>query len=227
MRDISWLILAIGSALIWSYTASFAQDAPPPPVQVIIGPDGVKVIVKVIDLKTGKEVPSVVTKTPSEEKEAKDHAFRGVDKKSPIATNKYIDELLLPFLLQEKLLLEKYGDDHPEVKEVRSRIKVVREYLEKSGVQLSPAEPLSADKKLDLLLKNMDELRKDVEAIKKKLDSKEPPAKIDLPPLPSLPPPPQKPANREAELERRLERMLREAEELRREIRDLQNQKKK
>jgi len=62
MRSISWLIFSLGLGVFLSSGSAGAQDAVKPSVQVVIGPDG---SVKVIDPKTGKEVPSVVTKLPA------------------------------------------------------------------------------------------------------------------------------------------------------------------
>lgn len=40
-------------------------------------------------------------------------------------------QVLLPLLLEEKRLLAHYGPDHPDVRSVRERIQIVREYLAK------------------------------------------------------------------------------------------------
>jgi hypothetical protein len=47
------------------------------------------------------------------------------------------EQVLLPLLLEEKSLLANYGPAHPDVRSLRERIQVVREYL----AQYSPAPP--------------------------------------------------------------------------------------
>ncbi len=263
MRNTSWFILAIGSALIWGHTASFAQEAPRPPVQVVIGPGGVKVI----DPKTGKEVPSVVTKIPNAPPrfiiEFELDQNPGPDKKA-LDGLKAIEEAARNFkdkkeagkkpgTLEDHILrvLEfQQGKDGP--KQMEFKIvpgpdgKAILVFMQKK------AEPLSTDKKIDLLLKQVGELRSDVDGIKKKLDASRPPRtegpdkKLDKETLDRAKEymellrkhmeeetkkagkgPERKAANPDAEIERRLERILREAEELRREIRNLQTPPKK
>jgi glycosyltransferase involved in cell wall biosynthesis len=267
MRNTSWFILGIGSALIWGHTASFAQDAPRPPVQVVIGPNGIKVI----DPKTGKEVPSVVTRIPDAPPRIQIEI--ALDKKQKtsgvfeIEFDLQLDqahkELLRAIQVQQAKGSPKV--DKIEIKQLEFKIvpgpdgkpQIVTLQLVK------PAPPMSMDKKIDLLLKQMDELRRDVDGIKKKLDGKGPPERFEMRFQLAPPPPPpgsdkkldkeardrlnellkklegeakkeagkgpakKQPANRDAEIERRLERILQEAEELRREIRDLKTPPKK
>lgn len=365
MRNISWFILAIGSALIWGNTASFAQDAPRPPVQVVIGPNGVKVI----DPKTGKEVPSVVTRTANVaprihfeidlDKKPSDSAhirvgdrlyvhvadtlpnqpIKGVYKVEPSgkvplgaygrvlvagltpeAAEARVREHLASIIKNPSVSLTWYDpiahgeqartdrvtkqEKPPGVFELELDLQLQQAHKEllraiqlqkaKEGPKVDSiefkqmefklvpgpdgkaiivamqrkAEPLSTDKKIDLLLKQVGELRSDVDAIKKMLDvkpgttgggwqwyypkaEKSPDKKPDKATLDNLKaieealrnyqdkkgpdkkkeagkgPDKKTPANSEAEVERRLERILQEAEELRREIRKLQTPKKK
>jgi hypothetical protein len=260
MRNITWFILGIGSALIWGHTASFAQDAPRP-IQVIIGPDGVKVI----DPKTGKEVPSVVTRIP----DAPPTILIELDVK-PAPDKKTVENLRA---IEEALRDYKDKKDAGiKASEVLPQVQAELErLLAKDGqfkILIGPdgkakiivqhkAEPLSTDKKIDLLLKQVAELHHDVDAIKKKLDIKPTTtggprgwgdrgpkqqgldketldrAKAYFDKLAaetnnaSKGADKKQPASPDAEIERRLERILREAEELRREIRELQTPKKK
>jgi hypothetical protein len=49
------------------------------------------------------------------------------------------DRILLPLLLQERMLLQEYGHDHPEVRTIQSRIETAREFL-RQHPEPQPAE---------------------------------------------------------------------------------------
>lgn len=183
MRNISWFILGIGSALIWGHTVSLAQDAPRPPVQVVIGPGGIKVI----DPKTGKEVPSVVTKIPNAPARIQIEFELDKKQKTPGVLEFEFDLQLDKGQDLLRAILGQQAKDGPkadkiEIKQLEFKIvpgpdgkaKIVALQL------VQPAPPMSTDKKIDLLLKQMDELRRDVDAIKKKLDGKKPPEHVEM-----------------------------------------------
>jgi hypothetical protein len=284
MRNISWFILGIGSALILGTTASFAQDAPRPPVQVVIGPNGVKVI----DPKTGKEVPSVVTKIANAPARIVVELELDKKQKTPgvfeIEFDLQLEQAHKELLRAIQLQKAKEGPkvDKVEIKPMEFKLVPGPDGKAIIVVMQRKAEPLSTDKKIDLLLKQVADLRQDVDAIKKKLDIKPtvsgwegyyrkddkgpprgwggwgytpqgPDKKLDKEMLDRLQkllkelegeakkadkgpdkkkeagkgPDKKQPANPDAEIERRLERILQEAEELRREIRNLQTPPKK
>jgi hypothetical protein len=54
--------------------------------------------------------------------------------------------LLLPLLFQERTLLESYGPEHPEVRAVRARIAVVRDFISQhaAGAPPEPVRPAAA-----------------------------------------------------------------------------------
>ncbi len=59
---------------------------------------------------------------------------------------------LLPLLLEEQKLLRDFGDDHPDVSNIRKSISRVREFYEARGIALPEFDPLAAKgKKLDFV----------------------------------------------------------------------------
>jgi capsular exopolysaccharide synthesis family protein len=60
---------------------------------------------------------------------------------------KTVDEQLLPLLLQEQMLLEDYGADHPQVKSVRRRIGFLRDFVKGKRNREDDAEPMEEEQK--------------------------------------------------------------------------------
>src|SRR5262249_23005553 len=75
-----------------------------------------------------------VEKSLAEGKEAEVMMVVARTSDKPSGAEKSLDEQLLPLLLPEQQLLESYGDDHPQVKSVRSRIALIRETFAKAGL---------------------------------------------------------------------------------------------
>ncbi len=127
MRINCRLIVAVGLGVaLWAGQAS-AQDAQPA-IQIVIGTDG---SVRVIDAKTGKILANVPAQGQAKPKVAQDEAIR-----------------------KAVQYLQAQQDKAP---------------------QPGAAQPAGGtDAKLDLILKQLGDLRKDVDAIKKKLDGKQP-----------------------------------------------------
>jgi hypothetical protein len=224
MRTIGWL--TVGSALLCANLA-FAQEAPRP-VQVIIGPNGVKVI----DPHTGKELPSVITRVPSEAPRAQFAVDLPLD-----AAHK---ELL-------RAIQQHQGNkDEPKLEIRQIELKIVPGPEGKGRVvalqglrDKERGAGLTTDKKIDLLLKEMSELRHDMHEIKHKLTmgSGQPWPHagfggmwMHMQRKGNMSGPgwkhekggrdagKEKSLYRESDMERRFERILREAEELRREL---------
>ncbi|HZZ79955.1 MAG TPA: hypothetical protein VFE62_15655 [Gemmataceae bacterium] len=236
MRRTSWFVVGLGSAFLWSSLA-FAQDAQRP-VQVIIGPTGVKVI----DPRTGKEVPSVVTKIPTAPPR--------------IAFELEADKKKEPRVVELDLQLDPARGEirGADIHKATQGHKTDKIEIHQMEFQIVPGPDgkariialhaphgkehhagLSTDKNIDLLLREMAELRHDMHEIKQKLgagggrpwgmwgpssgfgwkwnaeEKKEPETKKERGK--------DKASERDFELERRFEHLLREAEELRREIR--------
>ncbi len=227
MRNIRVFIVSVGLTILLTSSWAAAQDAAKPVVQVIIGADG---SVKVIDPKTGKDLPSVVTK---------------VAPQAPARLEAQMELLFARDALQqalvqaEKAAKGRKGDAKQEQRIIELEFRI----------QGHAEKPATLDQKVDRLLQEMAELRRDVNQLKSKLDSKMQGNKgQDAPP----PPPGEKKlkfrfefdqesakaleelrkkaveaakknepraGDRNAELDRILERMIREVEELRQEIR--------
>lgn len=265
MFGIRGLILATAMGVLVSWAPAQAQDAPKPAVQVIIGADG---SVKVIDPKTGKEISSVVTRVGSQSLQRNLEEMRKAIEKYAVETEKgervdvwksfekYVAPDGVPFKIE---LFDLQDDNKPRIILVEKKGFEKKKEAEKKKEPARP-QPKSLDEKVDLILKQLDELRRDVNQIKGRLDGK-PADSIRIwgsgdmrkgPPWRGFGPPKmddipwkalegkldaeqierikamirkvgaeerkEKPANPTAELERHLERLLREAEELRREI---------
>lgn len=222
MRSISWSVVGICLAWFVGQSASFAQDAPYPPVQVILGPAGVKVI----DPRTCRELPSVVTRLPQAGQRAPAESGQTKKSKKPAGFELDVE-------IEEQSAPQQGSQQHG------------------SGQQGS----MSVDRKLDMLLRQTGELRREMDFILKKLHGnmaqKHPEWRIEIAPesskeadallkalmkamneqrperITGKPSPPKTRSEIEADIERRYERILRDAEELRREILELQGQGKK
>jgi hypothetical protein len=256
MRNIRWYIVGIGSALLWGNLA-FAQQAPP--VQVIVGPTGIKVI----DPKTGKELPCVVTKVAN----AQPRIQIELDKPGVVELDVQLDaahkELLRAIMAQKAAEhARKLQIQQIELKLIPGPDGKAVVVAAQPGRPGEPAAGMSMDRKIDLLLKQVGELRRDVEDIKRKLDGKpggpffewklspkdKDGIRIQFGPGPEKKEEKgkqsgpnyekkeekgkkeggkgQKDGDRDRDLERRFERILQEAEELRREIRKMKGRDK-
>jgi capsular exopolysaccharide synthesis family protein len=98
-----------------------------------------------------------------------------MDKSSPVEFNggtgkAGVASTLFPLLLEEQMLLEDYGVDHPNVKRIRKRIQVTRNHLRSSG--LDDAEPFDENQKkagpTDFVAVYLDSLREDIRSIDEK-----------------------------------------------------------
>src|SRR5262249_32959353 len=101
------------------------------------GKDGVHVDVERIVSVEARRSARVIRRTELQERirfvekalaEGKDAEVMMVvarTSEKPSGAEKSLDEQLLPLLLQEQQLLESYGEDHPQVKSVRSRIALI------------------------------------------------------------------------------------------------------
>jgi capsular exopolysaccharide synthesis family protein len=59
----------------------------------------------------------------------------------PVAAERYVEEPLLPLLMEEQRLLEDFGDFHPQVKNVRKRIEKMRQHLSRISPEASEKDP--------------------------------------------------------------------------------------
>ena len=162
--------------------------------KVLVGPDGV---IKLIDVNTGKEVPAdkiithqrvtlpgdtkprvigggridpkeleeLLDKALQNDKAALENLHRALEKLHEIEAGKDAPKkpdaaknpgITKPIEIEIEL---KKGDDKPRI------IIVDKKKIVEPG-------PMSVDRKLDLILKQLDELRRDVDGIKKRLDGK-------------------------------------------------------
>lgn len=262
MRNVSWFLLGIG--LVVSYSSAQAQDAPLPKVQVIIDAAG---NVRVIDEKTRKELPSTVIKLQAREPKVEERQKAEAQQRLEQARQ------ALEKLLREQ---QKANAEKPKPKETEIDLLFPRNDRNKArviAVEKDVRQAGSVDQKLDLLLRQMEELRRDVNQVKNKLEGKQPDGRmlkiisgdgkekdkkpdaawIRIAPMPGGPPVNKidpdtlkqlqelfkkleseqpdlrkksptdpylkpRPADRSMELEQRLERALREIEEMHREI---------
>jgi hypothetical protein len=282
MRGISGLVFGLGLGVLLTGGQAKAQEAAKPAVQIVIGADG---SVRVIDAKTGKEIARVVA-----EKQADSSQKQQAQKQLEKARKE----------LERVLRVQQEAQPVPPALPLKKKDPIerppVRVQIVQDGPPRIPGQPVlppagasvggSLEKKIDLILKQLDELRRDVNQLKSKLDGKQPnrlqlhwevvpnPAKdgkdkkkpeppriliapigkdkIELRPLPDKGDSKlekevieglndllrklegeskdkrkkaageksnkERPVDRNVELERRLERILQEAEELRREI---------
>jgi hypothetical protein len=272
------LLGAAGLCVALACGQASAQDQPPA-IKVLIGDDG---SVKVIDAATGKEITGAKAGEPKPIDEVLKLWFNA--KKPPEAherweiwRNRGQDQDMKDLLkLVEKIRKEKLGIEIPPDKKGEAKPKGFKILIGPDGKLIliqddkkpaAKAPPANVDQKLDLILKQLDELRKDVDGIKKRIDAKpggriEPKPGFPVPNPPRLAPgtaidpavkkeldallkeaadgqkqiedllkkieakePPRKPAlpappdiDRTKQLERRIELLLREVEDLRREI---------
>ena len=173
MRKISCLhpLASVCSPSTWRQL----QESPRPAVQVIVGADGK---VKVIDPKTGKDVPSVVVRVKQ----------ISPDTENPMDQAKLRLEHLLKQLNGKPIQLHFNGKPGEGVIVLQT-------------APTKPAPPATLDQKVDRLLAEMAELRKDVNQLKSKIDGKKPQMFFELDFAPPKPPaaPAKKPANLEFE----------------------------
>jgi capsular exopolysaccharide synthesis family protein len=80
-----------------------------------------------------------------------------------------LDEQLLPLLLQEQMLLEDYGPDHPQVKSVRRRIGFLRDFAKGKRNREDEVEPMEEERKD----KTPDALERFVRAVRQELQETE------------------------------------------------------
>jgi hypothetical protein len=160
MRSISSLWFGIGLVLLQPCTWAEAQDTPRPAVQVIVGPNG---DIRVFDPKTGKEIASVVTKVQTQRAQGQLERAR----------------FELEGLLLDGQRVQRVQGEKAEPKKEKAGKPLELEFNFGPG----PGKPLvltlqappaagSLEKKVDLILKNLDELRRDVNQLKSKLEGK-------------------------------------------------------
>lgn len=79
---------------------------------------------------------------------------------------------LFPLLLEEQMLLEDYGPEHPKIKAIRKRIEITRSHLRSNGIE--EEEPSEETKKksgpTDFVAVYLDSLREDINSVDKKLE---------------------------------------------------------
>jgi hypothetical protein len=289
MRNIRWFVLGVSLAVAGG---AWAQDAPQTKLKVLIDRDG---NFRVFDAGTGKELPAQIQKTDGqpERKQDGDNRRNGDEKrrdedqkrrdleKARRDAEKALEEARREI---EKLLQDQKKDPKAEPKRGDGKQKVIELELRDIIIdkEKKPGQPLTTDQKLDLILKQMAELRRDVDQIKQQLGGRGGPGRLPMDPrdkkpdlprievkpgglqlddetvkrimeiikkkmpdnIPNLPGfpdgidpdtvkrilemikkkadriPPQQPpqADRNAEMQQRLDRMLREIEDIRREI---------
>ncbi|MBI3862551.1 MAG: polysaccharide biosynthesis tyrosine autokinase [Planctomycetia bacterium] len=73
---------------------------------------------------------------------------------------------LFPMILEEQLLLEDYGPEHPKVKAIRTRIRVTRNHLQ--SLLSDPDDPNSKPEQADFITVYLESLREDLKSIDKK-----------------------------------------------------------
>ncbi|MBI1830897.1 MAG: hypothetical protein HYR84_05525, partial [Planctomycetes bacterium] len=184
-----YLVLAL--ALVLAGTVVTAQDQlKPMTIQVVIGPDGA---VKIIDAKTGKEISGdhvykvqakKIQGKPIDQKELAEFYLKLQKvleiEKGDALDKKALEELHRALQELEKLKADKKGGDKKPgiIKPIEIEIELQKPGDEEPRVivvgkkKVVDAGPLSVDQKLDLILKQLDELRRDVDGIKKRLDGK-------------------------------------------------------
>lgn len=73
---------------------------------------------------------------------------------------------LFPLLLEEQMLLENHGPDHPKVQSVRKRIEITRNFLRDQMAAAAPTEAeKNANKPLDILAVYTESLRREMSAL--------------------------------------------------------------
>jgi capsular exopolysaccharide synthesis family protein len=77
---------------------------------------------------------------------------------------------LFPLLLEEQMLLEDFGVDHPKIKAIRKRIDLTRTFLRSNGMEDSPAseDALKKAGPTDFVTVYLESLREDLRAIDEK-----------------------------------------------------------
>jgi hypothetical protein len=153
-------IVSLGLAVVISGGWASAQDAPKA-IQVVIGADG---SVKVIDVKTGKVIADVAGKVQEKPAPKADDQ----EKKQRDQARQQLERAL------QQLREKQAGEPKPQPpirKDAKPADKPAIEWHILGG---APAN--SVDKKLDLILQQLAELRRDVNQLKGKVEGKQPPA---------------------------------------------------
>lgn len=181
MGGIRGLIFSLGLGVFMTCASAQAQDAAKPiAIQVVIGADG---SVQIIDAKTGKVLTTVPAQGQARPMKPKaDEAQQQLEQ-----ARKQLERVLQQQKERDaKLLPAKPMDTKDEA--LRKAIEYLQRQQAREAVPQPPpgyrgvplnkvmpgAAPASADAKLDLILKQLADLRKDVDGIKKKLDGKQP-----------------------------------------------------
>ena len=86
----------------------------------------------------------------------------------PLANERYVEEPVLPLILEEQKLLEDFGEDHPQVKSVRKRIETVRTHLRKISPQPTETDP--AKRALGVLQFELSETEVTLKSVSEMLD---------------------------------------------------------
>ena len=177
MRSIRWMVFGFGLALLLSSVRSEAQDATRPAVKVVIGADG---SVKVFDAKTGKEIVTDIIKV---QKSTGAIQFPAGDKKQTDQLEQARKEL-------ERMLQELNKPKADPAKKPAAIGKLIQlefdlqilpggqpRIVQLQRAQTAVEKPVTLEQKVDLLLKQMGELRRDVDQLKNKLEGKQPETK--------------------------------------------------
>ena len=176
----SSLFFGFGLLVLVSCGWAAAQDAAKPrAIQVTIGPDGV---VKVIDANTGQQIAKPVSKAqakPGPRQRQPGQQGQSDDKQQYDDYSQQIERILKSLHAGQDKRAEGQQD-----KRIDFNPKTIRIVIGPDGkAQIiqdrdtkKPATPPAGtvEQKLDLILKQLGELRKDVDTIKKKLDGKQP-----------------------------------------------------
>jgi len=165
MRNIGWYVVAIGSALLWGNLA-VAQQAPP--VQIIVGPDGFRVI----DPRTGKELPCVVTKVANAQPRIQVELPRPDVVELDLQIEAAHRELLRAIMAEKAEQAKRIDIRQIELKLIPGPDGKALIVAAQPGRPSEATAGMSVDKKIDVLLKQVGELRRDVEDIKRKLESR-------------------------------------------------------
>jgi hypothetical protein len=191
MRKFRWFFLGI--ALIILLPVSLEAQGTPQSVQVVVGADG---SIKVIDPKTGCEVPSVVTRTqvqppvgviPKEQADMIRLYYEQLQpkKEKDDAAKKAVEELDKARKQLDKLLKESKKEskkDETKKDEIRKiEVKELELEIQRGPdgefriirVQ-RPGKAITLEQKVDRLLEEMAALRKDVNQLKGRAEGKKP-----------------------------------------------------
>jgi hypothetical protein len=185
MRNSS-LFFGFGLIVLISCGFAAAQDAAKPrAIQVTIGPDGV---VKVIDVNTGQEIGKPAAKAQAkpggnqgQQVQQEQQGQHGQNDNNQDQDPRQKIERILKAKRLEQEGQEKRGDGQQDKKSDGNSktIKIVigpdgtaRIITDQDEKKRIPEPRGSIDQKLDQILKQLGDLRRDVDAIKKKLDDK-------------------------------------------------------